>query len=170
MRARWLICAVVMAACASGKGGVSPDGNTSTFEDAPEAPVDAPPKNDFGEPCTKNDQCESGLCILVGTSGQCTKTCGDCPASYGCLGVTGIQVEGQVTFVCVPTSSQLCTTCTQDSECTLVGMDKCVTYPDGDKACAQDCTTIGCPTGFACNTVNIGGSNYKQCMAASNAC
>ena len=172
MRAALLICAISVGACASGKPGVFEDGggadtNVSTFEDAG---IDAPPKNGFGEPCTSNMDCESGLCILVGTSGQCTETCGDCPPGYGCLGVTGIQVEGQVTFVCVPTSTQLCTTCVQDSECTLIGMDKCVTYPDGDKACAQDCSTVGCPTGYSCETVDIGGTDYKQCMAMSGAC
>ena len=46
-----------------------PDANTSTLEDA-EVEIDAPPKHGFGEPCTSNLQCESGLCILVGTSGQ----------------------------------------------------------------------------------------------------
>jgi hypothetical protein len=170
MRAPLLVCAISLAACASGKSGTQPDGNSTIYEDASVPDIDAPPKHGFGEPCTSNMQCESGLCILVGTSGQCTQTCGDCPPGYGCLGVTGIQVEGQVTFVCVPTSTQLCTTCTQDSECTLIGMDKCVTYPDGDKACAQDCSTVSCPTGYTCNTVNINGTNYKQCMAASGAC
>src|SRR5690242_6112146 len=142
MRHLALVC-VLVAACASGKqGAVESDANMSTIDDASISP-DAPPKKGFGEPCTGNAQCDSGLCILVGTHGQCTQTCGDCPTGYGCLGVTGINVEGQVTFVCVPTSTQLCTTCTQDSECTLIGMDKCVTYPDGDKACGQDCSTIG---------------------------
>jgi hypothetical protein len=160
------ICVLLLGACAAGTPGVGEsDANTSTIEDASVVvPVDAMPKNDFGEACTSNAQCESGLCILVGTHGQCTQTCGDCPQGYGCLGVTGIQIEGQVTFVCVPTSTQLCTTCTQDSECTLIGMDKCVTYPDGDKACGQDCSTVSCPTGFVCDPTN------KQCMAASNAC
>ena len=171
MRARVLVCAIALAACANGKPTAEEiDANTSTFEDAALPEVDAPMKNGFGEPCTSNQQCESGLCILVGTSGQCTQTCGSCPPNYGCLGVTGIQVEGQVTFVCVPQGNQLCTTCVQDSECTLIGMDKCVTYPDGDKACAQDCSTVSCPTGFTCNNVVINNVNYKQCMASSNAC
>lgn len=166
-----LVCATAVSACAAGKSGVQDiDANTSgPMEDAGVA-VDAPPKHDFGEPCTDNQQCESGLCIFVGTSGQCTQMCGDCPPGYGCVGVTGIQIEGQVSFVCVPQSTQLCTTCTQDSECTLIGMDKCVTYPDGDKACAQDCSTVGCPTGYSCQTVDVNGTNYKQCMADSGAC
>ena len=159
-----------MTACAAGKNtGVGGDDGGVTIDDAP-IEIDAGPKNDFGEPCTDNDDCESGLCILVGTSGQCTQTCGDCPSGYGCVGVTGIQVEGQITFVCVPTSSQLCTTCTLDSECTLIGMDKCVTYPDGDRACARDCSAVGCPTGYDCETVDINGTDFKQCMASSGAC
>lgn len=171
MRVSLLVCVIGVVGCASGTpGGMQGgdgDASVSTFEDAA---IDAPPKHDFGEPCADNADCESGLCILVGTSGQCTKTCGDCPPGYGCLGVNGIPLEGQVTFVCVPTSNQLCTTCVQDSECTLIGMDKCVTYPDGDKACAQDCSSVSCPIGYDCKTVDIGGTSYKQCMAASDAC
>ena len=163
------MCAVTLAACANGRPGNQNDIDASTNPIADAGP-DGPPLSGFGEPCTDNHQCESGLCILVGTSGQCTKTCGDCPDGYGCLGVEGISIEGQVTFVCVPTSSQLCTTCTQDSECTLIGMDKCVTYPDGDRACARDCSTVTCPTGYSCQNVSINNVNYKQCMADSGAC
>jgi hypothetical protein len=128
------------------------------------------PKRGFGEPCTDRAQCDSNLCILVGTSGSCTAFCGTCPDGWGCLGVLGIDFDDQVSFVCVPTSTQLCTTCSQDSECTLIGMDKCVPYPDGDHYCSQDCTTISCPTGYGCQNVNIGGTNFKQCIPDSGAC
>ncbi|HWO21548.1 MAG TPA: hypothetical protein VNO30_22420, partial [Kofleriaceae bacterium] len=161
------ICAAFLAACASGRSPANPP-------DAGPHEVDArpgKPLKDFAEPCLDNDECKSNICILVGTSGQCTRVCPpECPNTYGCLGVDGIVIEGQVSFVCVPTSNQLCTTCTQDSECTLIGMDKCVTYPDGDRACARDCDTITCPTGYACKDIAIGGVSYKQCMAESNAC
>jgi hypothetical protein len=170
MRALIAVCVIWSAACASGTSGVTTDASTSTVDDAAPVVVDGPPKAGFGENCNDSDDCESSLCILVGTHGQCTQLCGSCPDGYGCLGVTGIQIEGQVSFVCVPTSTQLCTTCSQDSECALIGMDKCVTYPDGDKACAQDCSVVGCPTGYSCNNVVIGNANYKQCMASSNAC
>ena len=49
-------------------------------------------------------------------------------------------------------------------------MDKCVTYPDGDRVCARDCEDVTCPTGYACQNVTIGGASYKQCMATSGAC
>ena len=171
-----ILCLVGMAACANSKGRdcdpaveVCPavDGPPPVFADAP---IDGPPLRGFGEVCTDRDQCASNLCILVGTSGQCTMTCGVCPDGYGCLGVLGIDIKDQITFVCVPESTQLCSPCTDDSECTLIGMDKCVPYPDGDNYCGQDCSTVSCPTGFDCNTIDIGGTEYEQCMAASGAC
>ncbi|MGE3765063.1 MAG: hypothetical protein AB7L94_22580 [Kofleriaceae bacterium] len=172
-----LALAIVVVGCASSRPEGTCDPNTTTCGEVvdamPEAdaPIDAPPGHEFGEPCTDNDDCESLLCILVGTSGQCTRTCSnDCPQGYGCVGVDGIAIDGEITFVCVPQSSQLCTTCTMDSECTLIGMDKCVTYPDGDRACARDCSVVGCPTGFDCENVVIDNVNYKQCMASSGAC
>jgi hypothetical protein len=162
------ICASILAACASGKKpGQGPDGGDPVVD----AGLDGPPLKGFGEPCLDGDECQSDICILVGTSGQCTALCPpECPDTYGCLGVDGVVIDGQITFVCVPTSNQLCTPCTQDSECTLIGMDKCVTYPDGDRACARDCDGITCPTGYSCNDVTIGGATYKQCMADSGAC
>lgn len=168
MRALAWLCAFSLAACAGGSAA-KPDSGAGV-DDAQTSFPDGPERHGFGEPCTDNGQCDSNLCILVGTSGQCTQLCGDCPDGYGCLGVEGIAIEGQVSFVCVPQSNQLCTTCTADSECTLIGMDKCVTYPDGDKACAQDCSSVSCPTGYACETVSIMGVSYQQCMAESGAC
>ena len=169
---RRVLLVLLVAGCASSKKAGEVDAPPAPPDMAVDAlpQPDAPPGKGFGEPCTDNAQCESQLCILVGTSGQCTKLCGDCPDGYGCLGVTGIQIEGQVSFVCVPTSNQLCTPCTQDTECTLLGMDKCVTYPDGDRACARDCTSVTCPVGYDCKTVDIGGTDFKQCIATSDAC
>src|SRR5512147_2307195 len=165
---RWLWILFVVGCASSNAKGPDCDPTTMTCDvvDAPPIPTEPDADlNDFGEPCIDNAQCDSHLCILVGTSGQCTKLCGECPSSYGCLGVEGIEIEGQVSFVCVPTSNQLCTPCVQDSECTLIGMDKCVTYPDGDRTCARDCSEVTCPVGYACQTLNIGGTNFEQCMA-----
>jgi hypothetical protein len=171
------VVAWALASCASGDPRGACDPSTTNCTDVPDAStidaIDAPPDaplRGFGEPCTDRRQCESNLCILTGTSGECTQGCGDCPTGYGCLGVTGVGIDGEVTFVCVRTSSQLCSPCTADTECTVLGMDKCVPYPDGDQFCGRDCTSVSCPTGFSCETVNIEGTNYKQCIAESNAC
>lgn len=165
--------ALVAFGCAASRtSGTDCDGGPCLLDATPAdaTEIDAPPGREFGEACTDNAQCDSNLCILVGTSGQCTRTCGQCPLGYGCLGVDGISIDGEITFVCVPLSNQLCTPCAADSECTLLGMDKCVTYPDGDRACGRDCTTVGCPMGYDCEDVTIGGAPYKQCMASSGAC
>jgi hypothetical protein len=45
--------------------------------------------------------------------------------------VVDIIEPGHVTDVCVPVVDQLCSACTGDAECTQVGMDRCLTYPDG---------------------------------------
>jgi hypothetical protein len=142
------------------------DANTN----APDAAPDGPPGKGFGEPCTDRAQCESNLCIVVGTHGTCTQFCPTCPDGYGCVGVLGIDVDGQISFVCVPSSTQLCTACSQDTECTLIGMDKCLTALDGDRYCSQDCSAIQCPTGYDCQNVDIGGTNFKQCVPSSGAC
>jgi hypothetical protein len=161
---------MALVACASSRTGEDTDAPVGPTIDAEPPLPDAPDLAEFGEPCTDRDQCESNLCILVGTSGQCTMLCGDCPDGYSCLGVVGIDIEGTVSFVCVPTSTQLCSPCTQDSECTLIGNDKCVPYADGDEYCGQDCSTVSCPTGFSCETVDIGGTDFDQCVAESGAC
>jgi hypothetical protein len=169
------LCAIALVACASGKPSQQACDPATTNCDvdaaiAVDAGPDGPPLHGFGEPCGDRHDCDSNLCILVGTSGSCTKLCGDCPDGWGCVGVVGVDVDGQTSFVCVPSSTQLCTTCTQDTECTLIGMDKCVTYPDGDKYCSQDCSTVGCPTGYGCQTVDIGGASFRQCIPSSGAC
>ena len=165
-----VLCASLLSACASGTPGQPPDAGGADGP-AVDAGPDGPPLKGFGEACTDRDQCQSNICIIVGTSGVCSAVCPpDCPDGYGCVGVTGAEIEGQISHVCVPTSNQLCTPCMQDSECTLIGMDKCLTYPDGDRVCARDCEDIGCPTGYACQTVNVGGANYRQCMPESGAC
>lgn len=177
MRTLGIVCALVAVSmsCASGnRAACDPnvetcDGDAGVDATTTDAPPDGPAKG-FGEACTDGMQCESQICILVGTSGQCSKLCGECPDGYGCLGVTGVVIEGEVSFVCVPTSNQLCSPCTQDTECTLLGMDKCVTYDDGDRYCSRDCTSVACPTGYACEDVAIGTATYRQCIATSAAC
>ena len=124
----------------------------------------------FGDPCTDGDQCESHICILVGSSGVCSQLCGECPAGYGCFGVLGVIDPDQVSSVCVPTSSQLCSPCQADSECTLLGMDKCLTEPTGRTYCGRDCSSVACPGGYDCADQMINNVNYKECIPHSRAC
>src|SRR5688500_1311696 len=124
MRGLWLV-ALVCASCASSRRAGSED---------VDAGVDAAPDGPgygFGEPCTDNRQCETGLCLMVGMSGQCTQLCGDCPAGYGCIGVEGISIDGQVSFVCVPSDC---------SVSTVGAMRPCaITTPFGTCSGAETC-------------------------------
>ena len=176
MMGRVLVVGLVFAAaCASSSRINECDPNTSTCTDAglltPDAPnsvtVDAPtdaPKKGFGDPCTDSNQCESNICVLVATGGVCSALCNnDCPAGWGCFGVTGVIDPDQVTSVCVPISDQLCSPCVADSECTLIGMDSCVTETTGRKYCARDCSTVACPNGYDCSAT-------KECVPHSGAC
>jgi hypothetical protein len=134
-------------------------------------PIDAVPGKAFGEPCLGNSECESDVCIFVGTGGRCTRLCNDdCPTEWGCFGVIDVIDPGQVDNVCVPVVDQLCSPCTGDGECTQIGMDRCLTYPDGDQYCSRDCRTVNCPTGYACTDMVIGGTAVKQCVPNSGAC
>lgn len=170
---RAVLCVVLVTGCASSKRADQGDAGELPAEiDAPvpyDAMIDAD-LADFGQPCTDSNQCDSHLCIAAGSGGVCSQLCGMCPDGWGCFGVLGAIDPGQVAFVCVPTSSQLCSPCQQDSECTLIGMDKCLTEATGRKYCGRDCSTVSCPTGYACTTETIGTATYKECTPLSGAC
>ncbi|CAN5923636.1 hypothetical protein BH11MYX3_BH11MYX3_33550 [soil metagenome] len=163
-----------LAACASStRAGEEVDAPTGEPQDAPPVVVDAPPDamlKGFGEPCTDTNQCDSHLCIAAGSGGVCSQLCGTCPDGWGCFGVVGAIDPGQVAFVCVPVSTQLCSPCQTDSECTLIGMDKCLTEDTGRKYCGRDCATVSCPSGYDCSTETIGSATFKECVPQSGAC
>src|SRR5207302_183587 len=133
----------------------------------------AGPKLGFGDSCDDNKQCQSGICIFIGTGGVCTDLCANnpCPAGWGCVGVGGAIDPGTVTYVCVPNSTQLCTPCKQDGECSVGGHDKCLTSPVGGQFCARDCSKIACPNGYACQDVPVSDmGTFKQCVPTSGSC
>ncbi len=131
--------------------------------------IDAAPdalKLGFGSPCSGNSQCQSDLCLVVPTGGVCTEECGVCPTGWGCFSVGQ---DGEFESECVPLSSELCTPCSMDTECTQVGMDKCLSEADGS-FCARDCSTISCPDGYDCTPTDVNGTNYQECIPHSGAC
>jgi hypothetical protein len=146
-----------------------PDANLNPTFDADMTP-DAKPKNGFGQPCQGAIDCQSNICILTSTGGVCSMLCGTCPDGWGCFGVLGAVDPNEVSNVCVPLTTQLCTQCQQDTECAQVGMDKCITESTGRSYCGRDCSTISCPTGYDCDKVTISGTDYKECVPHSGAC
>ena len=127
----------------------------------------------FGSKCTDKKQCQSNICLCAGTGGICSKLCKGtvCPKGYNCFGVLGSVETGKVTEVCVPENNIMCTPCKTDKECSISLADKCIPYPDGSAYCGRDCSTVkGCPTGYSCTSVTIGGSSHNQCVPDSGAC
>ncbi|HTR50600.1 MAG TPA: hypothetical protein VMJ10_07830 [Kofleriaceae bacterium] len=169
----WLVVAAIAGGCGPTASATckdpscAPDGGGGS--DAGPPPIDAAPDAPllgFGQPCTDKSQCQSNLCIIVPTGGLCTQACGTCPPGWGCYDVGQM---GEIQSECVPITSELCTPCMTDTECTQVGMDKCLTEPDGSY-CARDCSNISCPTGYDCTAVNVNGSALEQCLPHSGAC
>jgi hypothetical protein len=178
-RVSLVLMMLALAACASSTRNACDPNATSCELDAsitPDAPTvvdagpDAPPKKGFGDPCTDSMQCQSDICILVSTGGVCSQECGTCPSGYGCFGVLGAIDPGQVSYVCVPETSQLCSPCQSDTECTQIGMDRCVTESTGRSYCGRDCSHVTCPTDYDCVDESIGNTIYKECVPHSGAC
>ena len=135
------------------------------------AQPDSGPKKQFGESCGDKAECESGICIFAGVGGICSRTCtpGSCPTGFGCLGVLDAIEQGKVSDVCVPNTTQLCTPCTKDTECSLSGGDLCLEY-DNVGFCGRDCAKVACPTGYSCTDLQVNGQSVKQCVPDSGAC
>jgi hypothetical protein len=84
--------------------------------------------------------------------------------------VLGVIEPGEVADVCVPESDQICSPCVEDTECSIVGVDLCLDYPDGKSFCSRDCSAVDCPAGYTCTTVDVGGTDFDQCIPDSGAC
>ena len=164
VRAALVLSLAMTAACAQGKqsaagdAGVGGDGGGAAGA--------------TGQACSGPADCQSGLCLELAQGGLCTELCdGTCPDGWSCLGVVGIETPGLVSQVCVPNMSALCSECTAASTCLFAGGDLCLTEDGADSGfCGRDCSTIGCPTGFDCTTVETGAISSRQCVPHSGAC
>ncbi|MCA9563444.1 MAG: putative metal-binding motif-containing protein [Myxococcales bacterium] len=141
----------------------SSDSDASTGHDAREE-VFTP--GSFGEPCTADAQCASGICIL-GAEGQyiCTQLCDEsCPdPAYACqfIETTG----SDLVRICYPQIFDICKPCEQSFECGGLA-DRCIQLSDG-MFCGSDCQLDGeCPDGFVCTDVD----DARQCVPTSGFC
>ncbi len=146
-----------LGACASG------DMNKLTQDDAGPA-LDANTKLPFGDECTENSDCQSGLCLDDGSSSAsfCSSACTDgCPAGFAC----------GANDACVHAANFQCKSCAIDSDCGGEG-NRCIVY-DGGSFCAADCAndTGSCPTSFSCQAVNSEQSSQGQvCVSDTGVC
>jgi hypothetical protein len=181
-RAVGIVTLIALGGCAGGAASGGEDASVGVEADAPMAIdarividadlTDAPPKKGFGETCVSKAECESSICVFSGLSGVCSAVCNppDCPAGFGCYSVLGGIDPGVVSEICVPENDQLCSPCTDSTECSGASQDLCLADADGQKYCARDCTAVSCPSGYSCSTVTVGTNSYKQCLPTSGAC
>jgi len=124
---------------------------------------------DFGEACTGNGDCESGLCVHSRDGEVCTDTCVDeCPTGYACKQV--LTPSRDVQFACLPLHVTACRPCTDASVCVDGGyQDKAICHDFGaaGRFCATPCdASTACLDGYSCT--ELGGSAY--CLPTSGQC
>ena len=123
---------------------------------------------DFGDPCEENLDCESTYCIAASNGKKCTSTCvEECPKGWSCEEID--QGGSDLTFICMPTKTDLCASCLGDSECST-GLDtSCEVLKDEGQFCTRTChADAPCPSGYACKTSETNDDNF--CYPTGGSC
>lgn len=108
-----------------------------------------------GKRCTSSEDCESGLCLAVGSELLCSVECGECPDETFCTRVdpqTAPAGEEPAPggFYCLPDRGGLCKPCESDVNCTYPS-DRCLDLGEGENVCGRNCAYDGtCPEGYEC--------------------
>ncbi|MFH1532939.1 MAG: hypothetical protein ABIK09_19620 [Pseudomonadota bacterium] len=145
------------------------------FDDGtPDAgPACAPGEGCFLDPCSGNDECQSGWCVAHMGEGVCTIPCQeDCPTGWECRQVAG--TDPDVVYICVSDHANLCRPCASAEGCKSVGgaEDACLSYGVEGSFCGSPCgDDEGCPWGFSCTEVEtVDGVALAQCVADAGIC
>jgi hypothetical protein len=158
------------------EGGTVTEGGTSNPVDAATDTVtssDAPSEgsatgNPVGFPCSKAQDCVTGLCKPVlpgGGSSLCVAPCttqANCADNFFCDPVT----PGASTGFCVPRSPAHCKTCSASAECGSLSEVCATAAGDTVKACHVDCTIGGsaaCPPDYSCLNTMLDGTASLVC-------
>ena len=140
------------------------EGTTTTTGDTGDDDLELP--DDFNEECESNVQCSTGFCIEGPDGKVCTMGCiTSCPTDWECEGVTNF--GGDITYICVPKFTALCSECTKDSDCG--GTDsRCVDVPPEGTHCARSCSLEEpCPTGYVCKAFD---DQLNLCQPVTGSC
>jgi len=129
-----------------------PDTDITVFDtiDAPDVEVDVPVLGTLGEPCLRNDQCESNICTDSDIGLICTERCVETCSlpGYAC-----VARPGESGNVCEPVPEFLCKACTANNECGVGGF--CTTQANGD-FCAPPCNAgSSCDEGYICDNTSV---------------
>lgn len=130
----------------------------------------------FGHPCVKNAECDSGHCVETPNGNICTKTCStECPDGFTCASLsTGSR---DVTSICVSSFVRLCDPCNEHKDCSQTGKpgNLCITVGSGGSFCGVECqpTNAGkdCPSNYVCQFVTDAKTSLSayQCVPFGNA-
>ncbi len=132
----------------------------------------APGEGCFLDPCTQNDQCQSGWCVEHLGDGVCTTACQEeCPPGWSCQQVAGAQPD--LVFVCVSDHANLCKPCATSEGCQSTGAeDACIDYGAEGAFCGGGCAEDSdCPWGFLCQEATTAdGVTLTSCVAETGVC
>ncbi len=134
-----------------------------------------PEQGQFFWPCTFNEECVSGLCVVTNEGGRCTMLCNTvaCPTGWICV------EERDMNFICVPSHLTLCNPCSTDDDCIMPGwwqnefLALCLEHPNGAGSfCGTDCAggQLPCPAGYSCELMQLRGETIQQCMPENGTC
>jgi len=125
----------------------------------------------FGWPCTENDDCLSGFCVMHLGGLVCTQVCvEECPEGWDCLLYSGF---GDPMHLCISALANLCRPCAADGDCDAEGTDDaCVDYGAQGAFCGGSCETDGdCPAGYHCaEATTVAGIASQECLADEGMC
>ena len=127
----------------------------------------------FLDPCSGNEECQSGWCVQHLGQGVCSQHCQEeCPPGWSCQQVAGSAPD--LVFVCVSDYANLCRPCADNDDCTSTGgaADACLDYGSLGNFCGGPCGTKQfCPWGFSCEeTATVDGVALTQCVNDAGEC
>ena len=125
-----------------------------------------------GCPCSNDIDCNIGGCHLGSSGKRCASACvyGGCSAPG-----TACVTSPPAPQLCIPKTGKLCTPCTSNAECAILGHagDTCTPLGGKGSVCTLKCGSYfsACPPEFSCQTVkDVTGAAASQCVPISGVC
>ncbi len=136
-------------------------------------PECAPGEGCFGDPCSDNKDCLSGLCIEHLGDRICSSFCQEeCPDGFKCLQISA--GGSDLLFACVSNFPFLCRPCQADSDCSAGwgGKEACIAYGNEGSFCGGTCDAqTPCPTGYTCKEAETTlGITASHCIPDAGLC
>lgn len=153
--------------------GDIPRQDADDVSDAADVAVDAVDPGEFGWPCSADNECLDGPCVLTDQGRICTAGCtySLCPDGFSCVSYS----SGGLTpaLVCMPEFLNVCTPCDNDGDCNLglastAGMTCRVFGRETGSFCVPPCVDA-CPDGYECQASGLD-DGKSWCIPPSGEC